>query len=726
VPSPDLSTCLQVALGLYRARRLDEARIFLERAIKDHPHAADARLLLARVQVDLQLWQGALDSATAALASRACPSEAWYALGRAYKGRGLGDAARNCYRRALLTEPRNPAILTSLGTALYEIGRRDAAIHAYQRALEAHPGDAGARASLEHILGGSSAAPERLIQIQDDVERLKAAGRLQEALNLHHEALRIAPRAAGIWLSAGRLAYELGEIPGSLPLFEKAASLAPSLFPAVEAARRICAAAGLTGKAQRYADLSCALRPSDEVLLAKGLAVAAIQPSVEAMRANRLSFEQTLDRARAANLKIGDVEALVQTGSFYLAYHGENDRRLLCKASTFLREAVPDLVITAAHCERGGRRGGPIRVGFISAFLYAHSIGKTTRGLIAQLARDRFEVTALRITPSKQDKVTELMRAEAARMVDLDPDFRTARKQIAALELDVLFYQDIGMEPTSYLLAHSRLAPVQCVSFGHPNTTGIPNMDYFISNDLYEPADADSHYSEELFLLRDLPTIAYYYRPDPPAVLGSRAEFGLRDADHVYLCPQTLFKLHPEFDALIGGILGRDPDGIVVLIRGQYDDYAEQILQRFARSLADFAERILLLDPMPFARFMQLLTAADVCLDTPHFNGMNSSLEALSVGTPIVTLPGRLQRGRHTQAMYRKMKILDCIASDASHYIEIAVRLGCDQEFAKDIRERILANNAVLYEDPRVVRELERFFREALREKRPSTPWQSL
>src|SRR5208337_1279441 len=101
-------------------------------------------------------------------------------------------------------------------------------------------------------------------------------------------------------------------------------------------------------------------------------------------------------------------------------------------------------------------------------------------------------------------------------------DFYRAREQIAALALDILFYQDIGMEPTSFFLAFARLAPVQCVSFGHPNTTGIPNMDYFVSNDLFEPPDAPSHYSERLILLHDLPTLAYYYKPPLPAAPVNR------------------------------------------------------------------------------------------------------------------------------------------------------------------------------------------------------------
>jgi protein O-GlcNAc transferase len=154
----------------------------------------------------------------------------------------------------------------------------------------------------------------------------------------------------------------------------------------------------------------------------------------------------------------------------------------------------------------------------------------------------------------------------------------------------------------------------------------------------------------------------------------------------------------------------------VVFIRGQYEDYAEQLMRRLSRNLARDVERVLMLDPMRFDRFMQLLATADVCLDTLHFNGMNSSLEAFAVGTPVVTLPGRLQRGRHTQAMYRKMGVLDCIANDRAHYIDIAARLGCDAEFAADIRRRLLEENQALHEDQSVVREFERFFFHALRQ----------
>jgi predicted O-linked N-acetylglucosamine transferase (SPINDLY family) len=242
-------------------------------------------------------------------------------------------------------------------------------------------------------------------------------------------------------------------------------------------------------------------------------------------------------------------------------------------------------------------------------------------------------------------------------------------------------------------------------------------MDYFISNDLYESADSPGHYSEQLFLLQGLPTLAYYYRPAAPAGRRKRSDFRLPDAGTLYLCPQTLFKLHPDFDPLLRGILERDSRGYIVLVRGQYAEWESALRERFTATLGTLAERVLFIDSVPFEDFLELLALADLMLDPPHFNGMNSSLEAFAVGLPIVTLPTRLQRGRHTRAMYLCMGITDCIAANDAAYVELAVRLGTDAAFNASMRARILERNHVLYENRTVVAEFERFFMTALRQR---------
>jgi predicted O-linked N-acetylglucosamine transferase (SPINDLY family) len=194
----------------------------------------------------------------------------------------------------------------------------------------------------------------------------------------------------------------------------------------------------------------------------------------------------------------------------------------------------------------------------------------------------------------------------------------------------------------------------------------------------------------------------------------SRTQFGLSEHETLYLCPQTLFKVHPDFDAMLAGILRRDPRGRVVLIRNHCTLWWRQLSARFARTIPDVCRRISCIQQVGQTEFVRLLACADVVLDTIHFNGMNTSLEAFSVATPVVTLPGALQRGRHTRAMYEKMAIDSYIARDEQHYIDIAVGLGTNAALRADASQSIRERSHILFEDAFVVAEFERFFATAV------------
>ena len=105
-------------------------------------------------------------------------------------------------------------------------------------------------------------------------------------------------------------------------------------------------------------------------------------------------------------------------------------------------------------------------------------------------------------------------------------------------------------------------------------------MDYFVSSNLLETEDADAHYSERLIRLANLGV--YYYRPKLSGPLRSRDSFGLDENRHLYFCAQTLFKLHPDFDAILAGILRQDPLGQLVLIEGRQPHWTHLVKERFA------------------------------------------------------------------------------------------------------------------------------------------------
>jgi hypothetical protein len=110
-------------------------------------------------------------------------------------------------------------------------------------------------------------------------------------------------------------------------------------------------------------------------------------------------------------------------------------------------------------------------------------------------------------------------------------------------------------------------------------------MDYYISSDLIEVPEAQEHYTERLVRLTTLPTYQYRQQLQQPA--KDRAAFGLSDAQHVYLCAQNVRKLHPEFDRLLGGILRRDPAGVLVLVKPEHEHIETALRDRFRQTMGD-------------------------------------------------------------------------------------------------------------------------------------------
>ena len=287
-----------------------------------------------------------------------------------------------------------------------------------------------------------------------------------------------------------------------------------------------------------------------------------------------------------------------------------------------------------------------------------------------------------------------------------------ARIQIVEARIDILLYADIGIEPFTYLLGFARLAPIQCVTWGHPVTTGLPEMDYFISSDHVEPIGAAAHYSEQLACLPESCAFVCYSKPAAPKPMHGREHFNLSEDVNFYFCPQTLFKMHPDFDAMIGGILRADRKAVLMLIDSP-SILKPYLWSRWSESLDDVLPRIRFLPVCGHDDYFALLSLADAVLDTPHFSGGISSLEAFAMGAPVVTLPGDYARSRFTYASYSRMGMMDCVAKDRQDYVDIALRLGTDRAYRSALREHIIENSACIFEDVGTVRALERFFTEA-------------
>ena len=236
-------------------------------------------------------------------------------------------------------------------------------------------------------------------------------------------------------------------------------------------------------------------------------------------------------------------------------------------------------------------------------------------------------------------------------------------------------------------------------------------MDYYFSRALMEPEHAQEHYTEKLLLLPGLGTS--YPKVNLPAPV-SRVDFSLPENKTLYLCPQSLFKIHPDNDALFLRVLEGDENGVLVFFSGQHEVSSNAYISRLsgmfdARGM-DKTGRVKILPKLDHENYLRVNMLCDVMLDTLYWSGGNTSLDALACGLPIVTLPGRFMRGRQSCGMLMAMGVSDLAARDEDDFVRIALLLGKHPVYRKEVSARIRNASGQLFEDEAPVRALEDYF----------------
>ena len=167
-----------------------------------------------------------------------------------------------------------------------------------------------------------------------------------------------------------------------------------------------------------------------------------------------------------------------------------------------------------------------------------------------------------------------------------------------------------------------------------------------------EPPGAAAHYSERLVLL---PGIGTQYSPPAIPEDTDRARFSLPQDKTLLLCPQSLFKVHPENDDLLAAVLAAAPNTTLVLFEGRHPALTDRFMRRLERAFVArgiaIRERAIVLPSLSHPDYLRVNRVCDVMVDTLHWSGGNTSLDALACGLPVVTLPGTLMRGRQTAGM---------------------------------------------------------------------------
>lgn len=717
-----------LAMTLAQTGRLEEAIGAYRQTLAVKPDFAEAHLNLG----NLYKAQGDLAEAEASfrrsIQARPTYPVAHYNLGNTLLSRGAHHEAIACYEHAVALDPQYHDAWCNLGVVRLLCECHEQAAHAFRRAHEINLRSTSAANGLGNALAALGRIDEAgdmfRLAIELDPQFADAHNNLGKVMQTrgdlalaeagYRRAIELNPRFANAWNNLATIHHLCGRIDDAAAGFRQALALNPKHSHAAMNLGMMLRSIGRVDEANAAFDQYLAVHPGDaRAQVLKATMLSPLYESRDEIDAVRRQFEERVAALLNRGVRL-DPERDEMPFVFFLHYHGMNDRELQAQLAKFYPVGDGSLQQrrSGVHPDTTGR----IRIGFVSRHFSNHTIGYLMRGIIAKLSRDQFHVSVM--SPVNfTDEIGLEIKAHADDSVVLPEQVVAARESILDRQFDILFYSDIGMESFTYSLAFHRLAPVQCATWGHPITTGIANIDYFISSDLIEPDDAADHYTETLVCLSGLPT--FYHRPQPERAPMTRTDFGIPAECHAYLCPQSLFKMHPDFDDLLAEILRRDAQGRVILIEGTSPGWTHFLQARFQRRFPNATDRVQFVRKQKHAEFLELMRICDVMLDPLHFGGGNTTYEALALGVPIVTLPSPYMRGRVTAGCYRKMGVTDCIASTTEEYIALALKLGTDATFRQSIKSQILAANHALYDDAATLRELEQFLINAVTATKP-------
>jgi protein O-GlcNAc transferase len=727
---------LAAAMAHHRAGRLAEAERLYQSVCDSDPGNARAFHLYGVVAHQL----GRPDAAS--LLGRAVTLDPAFA--EAHNDRGVILAANGsfadaipCFERAVALNPGYIEARNNLGRGLRSLGRLDEALAQFEQVLKAAPDSPLAHFNLGSVLELAGQRPDAekhyrsAIALRPDFVDahlqlallLQNSDRLPEALAHAERAVALRPDSAGARNNLGNILRSLGRREEAIAQYRSALRLEPNFFMAHYNCGVALRGEARIAEARAHFERAVALRPDfAEAELALCMAeLPALYADAAEIDARRGTYADRLAKL-SANLERSAVptaltEAIGSHQPFYLPYQGRNDRELQARYGALVCKIMAARYQTPVFPDPPAP-GEKIRLGIVSGFFRRHSNWKIPiKGWLKMLDRDRFHVSGYYTNPER-DGETEAAAAMCDRFVQGPLSLDGWRRAVLDDAPHVLIFPEIGMDKVSAQLAAQRLAAVQCVSWGHPVTSGFPTVDYFISSDLMEPADAAGHYSEKLVRL---PNLSIYVEPpdvSPPGI--DRAKLGLRENAVVYWCGQSLPKYLPQFDEVFARIATEVPDSQFAFIEfgggsGVTDLFRNRLERAFKAAGLNAGDHCVFLPRLAPDLFVAAIGQCDVVLDSIGWSGCNSILESLVHNLPIVTLAGAMMRGRHAAAILDMMGVGETTARTVDEYVDIAGALGREVAKRSRLSAQIRDRKHRIYRDLDCIASLQEFLDKAVR-----------
>ena len=417
------------------------------------------------------------------------------------------------------------------------------------------------------------------------------------------------------------------------------------------------------------------------------------------------NIEKILNSDQIISLSI-DTQ-LIKPVHFDLSYDQYDNLLINKKCVDFYRKIYPQLNKINYLKKNSTNK---IKIGFISEYLTDHTIGKLFKGIILNLNKKDFEIKIFHTTKTKKGQIYgDFLEAEKNNQLKnfiLPAKFEDKQKIIVNENLDILFYPEIGLSLEIYYMSFIKLATYQITSWGHPETTGNKMIDYFLTSKLIESEGSERYFSEKLLYADHLPM--YYYPPD----IKNNLQKSELTKNNIYSCPQTLFKIHPEFDEIIGKIQKKDKNAQIYFIKDVNKTYYKKLLIRFKKNKEIDLDRIKFLDGLSWEDYINHCGQASVLLDPIYFGAGNSFYESMFYGTPTVSKPTKYTKSRLVLGAYKQMQIEEApIVNSVDEYINKSIEIA-NHKNLYDLKNYYNEKaKKKLYENKDIIPNLEKIFK---------------
>ena len=671
------ASLFETALQFHRAGQLERAERLYRRVLDQTPQHGDALFMLSALAVQ----SGRREQAAALLerAIRVDPSNAFYfsSLGDVYRSLGRRREAAPMLLMAIARKPDFAEAVASLALTFEEQGYLDAAAACYERARALDPNLV--RAASQPATNGSAGStpaepgteagmpPAQLIGAL--AETLRLAGRADDASGWYRVALELEPRMANAYAALGAIHADAERFDEAIADFRRALSIDGDFH----AARGLLATA--LGETGRIAEAEAAYR---EVV-----ARCPTDPAAHSVLLFNLPFWP-------------DVGA----------------SEILTEARTWNARHAQALAAQAPALDNDRSAERRLRIGYVSPDFQTHVQSLFTIPLLQNHDHGRFEIFCYS-SADKSTRETTRIRGYADVWRDVGALSDAALAEVIRRDrIDILVDLSMHMIGRRMLTFARRPAPIQLCWLAYPGTTGLETMDYRLSDPYLDPLDENTlPYSEQTLRL---PDTFWCYDPltDVPEVSASPA---LATGRVTFGCLNHFRKINDRVLRLWAEVLLAVPKSRLLLLAPAKSGRAH-VCSAFERAGVE-RDRLEFVDRSGRLDYLNRYREIDICLDTFPYNGHTTSLDALWMGVPTVTLVGETVVGRAGLCQAMNVGLPELIATTPEEYVRAACSLAENLEQLAELRRtlRERTEQSPLMDGPRFTRNLEAIYRDVWR-----------